>query len=168
MTPHGPQVPTRDVSEADDVRVQALERWLREHQDSFTRTVLEQSASRAGYSSAEFESAWQRTASNVPWRTGRRRLTIQATLITITAYIAVWAVFAMDFLGPTLGLVSGTGLLQILTITLLGALAMSLAWTTNTRPDPERAMRSMAVLLSVPLALLVAVAGSCLPFAGMN
>jgi hypothetical protein len=168
VTQDGPTSPIWDASEVAEDRIRLLVGWLREHQGSFTRLALERSAASAGYTSDEFEVAWQRMVVGDPLRPGRRRLIIQAALLTIVAYGATWALFATDFLGPSLGYVPGIGLLQVLTVTLAVALLVSLAWTWSRRPNPEEAVQSMVVLLSLPLVLLVSIAGLCLPFTGMN
>lgn len=133
---------------------------------SFTPEALTRAAAAAGYSSEQITSAMLLAEARGRGVDSLRPVRGRARLIVLLGYALVWVFFGVQYLLlPSPGsYVSGSSLQVILTISLVIALVVSLAWIYRTRPDPERVGRALTILLAVPIVLLVAVAGLCLPF----
>ena len=146
---------------------QSLEEYFVRNVGSFTPEALTRAAAAAGYSSEQITSAMLLAEARGRGVDDLRPVRGRARLIVLLGYALVWVFFGVQYLllpWPSSSYVSGSLLQVILTISLVIALVVSLAWIYRTRPDPERVGRALTILLAVPIVLLVAVAGLCLPF----
>lgn len=143
-------------------RVDQLASWVEANRTKFTEAALERSALETGYTKAEFDEAVRLASRREGERQVIKPLKGRARLMVLLGYGLVWLLFGTQFLfGPEPYLSTYQ---LILTMSLLVAIAISLAWIHVRRPDPDRIGRALAILLAVPVVLLVAVAGLCLPF----
>lgn len=169
QTDQGQNEPTRDPTPASPAnswggqsRIEALATWLAEQSAAYTSPALERSALETGYTKAEFDEAVRLASRREGERQVIKPLKGRARLMVLLGYGLVWLLFGTQFLfGPEPYLSTYQ---LILTMSLLVAIAISLAWIHVRRPDPDRIGRALAILLAVPVVLLVAVAGLCLPF----
>lgn len=153
-----PEGPTVGWVASPDSRIPQLARYLAANRDAFTPEALRQAAVDAGYTAAEIEAATQLTRDQAAIRPIRGR----ARWIVVAAYVAVWVLFATQYL--VRGSAYGGSYQAILTGALIVGLAISVAWLSWRKPDPTRVGRAMVVFLVVPVVLLVGIAGACLPF----
>lgn len=154
-TPPGPTV---GWVASPDSRIPQLARYLATNRDEFTPEALRQAAVDAGYTPPEIEAATQMVRDQAAIRPIRGR----ARWIVVAAYVAVWVLFATQYL--VRGSAYGGAYQGILTGALIVGLAISVVWLAWRKPDPTRVGRAMVVFLVVPVVLLVGIAGACLPF----
>lgn len=164
------------ANSSDELRLRELATWIDRHRFTYTRPALEASAAGAGYTREEFEAAWPiAEVFGAPREAHRGRVKWRARAVVLVAYGLTWILFAIAYLRPLQTASSdqlnplqtpgyGQFMQAILTIALGTGFAISWVWTRSMRPDPERLVRALAVLLSVPVVLLVGVAGLCLPY----
>jgi hypothetical protein len=166
-----PVTPAWDLlSGTANPRAEALAAWVADQRGAHTMAALERSALESGYTKADFDEGVRLAGQVHVERQVITPLRRRATLIVLVGYGLVWLFFGVQFLViPAPGAyVSGSGLQSILTISLVIALFIGLAWVHAARPDPDRTGRALAILLAAPLVLLVGVAGLCLPFVPMR
>jgi hypothetical protein len=143
---------------------QSLEEYFLRNRATFTPEALTRAAAAAGYSPEQIDSAMLRAEARDRGLDAIRPVRSRARLIVLLGYALVWVFFAIQFLLlPSPNSYMGSGLQTILSISLVIALGISLAWIRGMRPDPDRVGRALAILLAVPVVLLIAVAGLCLP-----
>jgi hypothetical protein len=140
--------------------VESLARYLEANRDRFTEETLARAARDAGYSDAAIDQAVARIrarAAAAPVRTRATRAVLGAYLITYA--VLVTGMFASEYSRRYGGHVIGAVILAAL----LGfALLISRWWLRDRAVKAGDAATGMAVLLSVPLVLLVVVAGLCI------
>ena len=140
--------------------VESLGRYLEAHGDRFTDEVLARAARDAGYSDAAIDQARavvRERAAAAPVRTRATQAVLGAYLLTFAVLVA--GMFASEYSRRYGGHVIGAVVLA----TLLGfALLISRWWLRRQPVKAGDAATGMAVLLSVPLVLLVVVAGLCI------
>jgi hypothetical protein len=145
-------------------RIEALGEYFFAHGDRFTPEALRRAAADAGFSPEEIEAAADRATARQRTDDVARPLRRQARWIVIGAYGIVWVLFAAVYLTQPVLYNAGLFFQGVLTVALLIALALSLAWLRRRRPDPGNAWRAMVVFLVVPVILLIGIAGLCLPY----
>lgn len=150
--------PTVGWVAAPGSRIPQLARYLATNRDRFTPDALRQAAADAGYTPAEIDAAQRIVQDQEAIRPVRGR----ARWIVLAAYLAVWALFATQYLRP--GATYGGPYQAILTGALGVGFLISIGWLAWRKPDPTRVARAMVVFLVVPVVLLVGIAGACLPF----
>jgi hypothetical protein len=140
--------------------VESLARYLEGNRDRFTDEALARAARDAGYSDAAIDQAMARIrarAAAAPVRTRAARAVLGAYLLTYAVLVA--GMFASEYSRSYSGHVIGAVILAAL----LGfALLISRWWLRGRAVKAGDAATDMAVLLSVPLVLLVVVAGLCI------
>ena len=140
--------------------VESLARYLEVNRDRFTDEALARAARNAGYSDAAIDQARARVSARVAAAPARAR----ATWAVLAAYLVTFAVlvagmFASEYARRYGGHVIGAAILALL----LGlALLLSVIWIRSRAGKGSGPATGMAVLLSVPVVLLVAVAGLCI------
>lgn len=143
---------------------QSLEEYFLRNRNTFTPEALTRAASVAGYTPEQIESAMLLAEARERGQDAIGPVRSRARIIVLLGYALVWVFFAIQFLViPSQNSYMGPGLQTVLSISLLVALGLSLAWVYRMRPDADRVGRALAILLTVPLLLLIAVAGLCLP-----
>jgi len=133
--------------------------YLRENRGRFTDEALERSALDAGHTPAEFAAAKARLDSETAAAPVRAR----ARTILVAAYLGTFLVLVAGmFLNPSARAYGGSVIGSvILAVTLGVAWLITIVWLrSQSRPSPSGA--GLTVLLSLPIVLLVLVAGSCL------
>jgi hypothetical protein len=140
--------------------VASLARYLEVNRDRFTDEALARAARDAGYTDAAIDEAMagvRARAAAAPVRTRATRAVLGAYLLTYA--VLVGGMFASEFARKYGGHVVGA----IILAALLGfALLISRWWLRRGAVKAGDAATGMAVLLSVPLVLLVVVAGLCI------
>ena len=140
--------------------VESLARYLEMNRDRFTDEALGRAARDAGYPDAEIDQARARVrarAAAAPVRALATGAVLGAYLITYAVLVA--GMFASEYSRRYGGHVIGAVILAAL----LGlALLISLWWLRDRAGKMNEAAAGLAALLSVPLVLLVAVAGLCI------
>jgi putative effector of murein hydrolase LrgA (UPF0299 family) len=139
--------------------VESLSRYLEVNRDRFTDEALARAARDAGYSDAAIDQARvgvQARSAAAPVRARARWAVLAAYFITYAVLVA--GMFASEYARQYGGHVIGAGILGIV---LLFALLLSLRWVRSGAWKGGDAATGMAVLLSVPVVLLVVVAGLC-------
>jgi hypothetical protein len=140
--------------------VESLARYLELNQDRFTDEALGRAARDAGYPDAEIDQARARVRARAAAAPVRAR----ATVAVLGAYLVTYAVlvagmFASEYARRYGGHVVGAVILAVL----LGfALLISRWWLRDRGAKMSEAATGLAALISVPLVLLVAVAGICI------
>ena len=141
-------------------RVKTVARYLESNRDRFTEDALVRAARDAGYPDDVLEEA-----------RGRARASAAAAPITQRARRWILIAYLLTFAVLTIGMLASEsaqryGGAYIGTVVLAGTLGLayliSKAWLRWQGSDVDRSVTGAVVLLSVPVVLLVVVAGSCL------
>lgn len=152
-----PKDPATRVGKASD-RVASLSAYFLAGAERYTPEALRQAASEAGYSPAEIDEATRRQRDEelaAPIRRGAR-------WIVLAAYGLVYAALGVALLGTENRYGFATISLGVLTFVLLLALLISMNWVRGRHPTAEQLQGAMLTMLSLPLVLLVSVAGLCI------
>jgi hypothetical protein len=153
--------PTVGWVAAPNQRIPQLATYLATNLGRFTVDALRESAREAGYTPEEIDTALRLANERLAIRPIRGR----ARWIVLAAYLAVWALFATQYLRPQTSSYGFGGAYQaILTGALFVGFLISVGWLAWRKPDPTRVARAMVIFLVVPVVLLVGIAGACLPF----
>jgi hypothetical protein len=142
-------------------RVASLSEYFLAGAERYTPEALRQAASEAGYSPAEIDEAYGRATARQRDEEIAGPIRRRARRIVLTAYGLVYAGFAALFLTVAYRLGAGIIALVILSLALLIALSISLAWVRSRHPSESEVGGALAAMLVVPFALLLAVAGLC-------
>jgi hypothetical protein len=139
----------------------SLARYLDTNSGRYTEEALARAARDAGYPDAAVDQALAearaRAAAAAPVRARATRIVLAAYLITYAVLVA--GMFASEYARRYGGHVIGAVILAFL---LLLALLISRAWLRSRARRVGDATSAMAALLSVPIVLLVVVAGLCI------
>lgn len=141
-------------------RVSTVVRYLERNRDRFTEDALVQAARDAGYADDVLEEARAMarvSAAAAPVRQRARRW-------VLVAYLLTFAVLTAGMLASEDARRSGTAYIAgvVLAAALGLALLVSLGWLRWQGSKVELSTAGAVLLLSVPVVLLVVVAGSCL------
>jgi hypothetical protein len=140
--------------------VESLSRYLEVNRDRFTEEALARAARDAGYSDEAIDQARTQVrarAAAAPARARAKWVVLAAYLITYAVLVA--GMFASEYARRYGGHVIGAAILAFL----LGfALILSIIWVRSGPGKDRDPATGMAVLLSVPIVLLVVVAGLCI------
>jgi hypothetical protein len=154
----GPPIKTPMGGHAE--RVSTVVRYLEANRDRFTEDALVQAAHDAGYPDDVLEEA-----------RGRARASAAAAPITQRARRWIRIAYLLTFAVLTIGMLASEyaqryGAASIGIVVLAGALGLafliSVGWLRWQGRDVDRSVTGAVVLLSVPVVLLLVVAGSCL------
>jgi len=156
-----PKDPATWIGETND-RVASLSDYFLAGAERYTPAALRQAASEAGFSAAEIDDAYARATSRQRDEELARPLRRRARWVVLAAYGLVYAVFFVAFLGYENRYGAATISLIVLTVVLGVALLISIQWVRGRRPTAERLQGAMVTMLSLPLVLLVSVAGLCI------
>jgi len=156
-----PKDPATWIGETND-RVASLSEYFLAGAERYTPAALRQAASEAGFSAAEIDDAYARATSRQRDEELARPLRRRARWVVLAAYGLVYAVFFVAFLGYENRYGAATISLIVLTVVLGVALLISIQWVRGRRPTAERLQGAMVTMLSLPLVLLVSVAGLCI------
>jgi hypothetical protein len=80
------------------------------------------------------------------------------------SYAIVWVLFAVPYLTQEMHFNYGPLAQAILSVALVAGLVLCWVWIRRARTHPADLTRALAVMLSVPLVILIGVAGLCVPF----
>jgi hypothetical protein len=153
-----PRIVTPTGGHAD--RVKTVARYLETNRDRFTEDVLVQAARDAGYPDDVLEEARGRARASA----AAAPVTQRARRWIVIAYLLTFAVLTLAMLASEYA--RSYGAAYIAAVVLAGALGLafliSMAWLRWRGGSVDRSVTSAVVLLSLPVLLLVAVAGSCL------
>ena len=154
-----PPEPESSIGREREHQVSALVRYLQANGRKFTEAVLLDKARAEGYAGDVIEEArgrWRALESAAP--TSR-----QARRWTLVAYLATFGLLAAGMLAGGNGSY-GAGYIGtvILAVTLALALAISLGWLRSQGRKVSAPGTGLLTLLSIPIVLLVVVAGACL------
>ena len=153
----GPRDPGTSEPATSD-RVASLTEYFLAGAERYTPEALRQAASEAGYSPAEIDEATRRQRDEELAAPIRR----SARWIVLAAYGLVYGVLALVFRGYDDRYGFATIAFAVLTVVLGSALLISIFWIRGRRPSAERLQGAMVTMLSLPLVLLVSVAGLCI------
>jgi hypothetical protein len=156
-----PKDPATWIGETRD-RVESLSEYFQAGAERYTPEALRQAASEAGYSPAEIDEAYGRATTRQRDEELSRPLRRRARWIVLAAYGLVYVVFFLAFLGYDDRYGAATISLIVLTVVLGVALLISIRWVRGRRPSAEQLQGAMLTMLSLPLVLLVSVAGLCI------
>ncbi|HKG56883.1 MAG TPA: hypothetical protein VKA85_06530 [Candidatus Limnocylindrales bacterium] len=154
-----PEPPAADSAGPRSQQVIADYYWR--HRDSFTPAALRASVVRAGYSEADADAARLLVDKHLAAESASAPTLARARRTILVAYVVTYVAFAIVFLLAPSSYGSGQIALMILTVVLGIALAISLAWARRSRWKTQGTSLGLGVVLSVPIVLLVLVAGSC-------
>ncbi len=155
-----PKDPSTWMGETRD-RVASLSEYFLAGADRYTPEALRHAASESGFSPAEIDEASGRATARRRDEEGVGPIRSRARRIVLAAYGLVYAAFAVAFLTIAYRLGAGIIALVILSLALLLALSISLAWVRARRASADQVQGLMFAMLVVPFALLFAVAGLC-------
>jgi hypothetical protein len=88
----------------------------------------------------------------------------RARWLVFGSYALVWVVFAVPYLTQEMHFNYGPFAQAILSVALVAGLVLSGVWIRRARTHPADLTRAFAVMLSVPLVILIGVAGLCVPY----
>lgn len=142
-------------------RVASLSDYFLAGADQYTPDALRQAASEAGFEPAEIDEAYGRATKRQRDEEVAGPIRRRARRIVLLAYALVYAAFAVAFLTFASRLGAGIIALVILTLALLVALSISLAWVKRRHPSEDQVEGALVAMLAVPFVLLFAVAGLC-------
>lgn len=158
-------VPRRQASSFEaSFRPGMLQDYLWSNRKRFTDTALANAALAAGYSTEEITAAAAAVAQRGVDEAAAKPVKARARRLVLAAYGITFLLFAIAFLRPTPSpsmYVGGGGLLTILAVAMLIAVALGLAWVASRHPTAERAEGALGLMLAVPFVLLILVAGLC-------
>lgn len=155
--PKDPAIWMGDTSD----RVMSLSDYFLAGAERYTPEALRLAASDAGFSPEEIDQAYRRASERQRDEEIAGPIRRRARRIVLAAYGLVYAAFVAAFLTVAYRLGAGIIALVILTLVLLIALSISLAWVRGRHPSEDQVEGALAAMLAVPFVLLVAVAGLC-------
>lgn len=142
-------------------RVASLTDYFLAGTERYTPEALRQAASDAGFSPDEIDQAYGRAIARQRDEEIAGPIRRRARRIVLAAYGLVYAAFVAAFLTVAYRLGAGIIAIVILSLVLLIALSISLAWVRRRRPAADQVEGALVTMLAVPFVLLVAVAGLC-------
>lgn len=160
-----PTDPSAWMGDTSD-RIASLSEYFVAGADRYTPEALHLAASESGFSPEEIEEAYGRATEHQRSDEMARPLRTRARWIVLAAYGLVYVAFAVSFLTFANRYGGGVIALGILTVVLVIALSISMAWVKGRRPSTEHLQGAMMTMLAVPFVLLVAVAGLCVASTG--
>ncbi len=146
---------------ATNDRVASLSEYFLAGADRYTPEALRQAASEAGFTPQEIDEAYGRATKRQRDEAVAGPIRNRARRIVLAAYGLVYAAFAVAFLTFAYRLGAGFIALVILSLALLLALSISLAWVRGRHPTEDQVEGALVGMLAVPFVLLFAVAGLC-------
>lgn len=155
-----PKDPSTWIGATSD-RVASLSEYFLAGAEHYTAEALNQAAMESGFSSEEIEEAHGRALDRQRDEEFAAPIRSRARRIVLAAYGLVYAGFAVLFLTVAYRLGAGIIALVILSLALLVALSVSLAWVRSRHPSEDKMEGALAAMLAVPFVLLIAVAGLC-------
>ena len=156
-----PKDPATWIGPTSD-RVASLSEYFQAGAERYTPAALRQAASEAGFSEAEIDEAYGRATKRQRDEELSRPLRRRARWTVLALYGLVYAVFFVAFLGYDNMYGTATIALIVLTVVLGTALLISILWVRGRHPSAEQLQDGMFTMLSLPLVLLVSVAGLCI------
>jgi hypothetical protein len=156
-----PKDPATWIGATSD-RVASLSEYFLAGAERYTPEALRGAASEAGFSADEIEEAYGRATKRQHDEEVARPLRRRARWAVLAAYGLVYAVFFVALLGSDDRYGAATISLIVLTVVLGVALLISIQWVGGRRPSAEQLQGAMLTMLSLPLVLLVSVAGLCI------
>jgi hypothetical protein len=143
-------------------RVASLSEYFLAGGERYTPEALRQAASEAGFTPQEIDEAFGRATRRQRDEEVAAPIRSRARTIVLAAYGLVYAALFVAFLGYDNRYGVATISLIVLTIVLAFALLMSVRWVRGRRPSAEQLQGALLTMLSLPLVLLVSVAGLCM------
>lgn len=143
-------------------RIASLSEYFEAGADGYTPDALRRAAGEAGFSPDEIEDAYSRAAKRRRAAEMTRPIRRRARWIVLAAYGLTYVVLAALIMGGRNPYGIGYIGLGIFTLILAFALAISVDWIKRRRPSVERLEGALMTMLTLPMALLVAVTGICL------
>jgi hypothetical protein len=142
-------------------RQRTLEEHFLRHSRTHTPDALARAALDAGYSQDEVSAAMAGAQRSLAAADASAPTRARATRAILAAYGLTYLVFAIVFLTQPLSFGGGVIALVILTVVLLLALGMSALWARRPRWRERGASLTVTSILSLPIVLLILVAGTC-------
>jgi hypothetical protein len=142
-------------------RVASLSDYFIAGAERYTPEALRQAASEAGFTPQEIDEAYGRATERQRDEAVAGPIRHRARRIVLAAYGLVYAAFAVAFLTFAYRLGAGIIALVILSVVVLVALSISLAWVRSRHPSEDQVEGALVAMLAVPFVLLIAVAGLC-------
>ena len=142
-------------------RVRSLSEYFLAGAERYTSDALRHAASEAGFTAQEIEEAYGRATERQRDEQVAGPIRSRARRIVLVSYGLVYAAFAVAFLTIAYRLGAGIIALVILSLALLVALSVSLAWVRGRHPTEDQVGGALLVMLAVPFVLLFTVAGLC-------
>lgn len=142
-------------------RVASLGEYFLAGADRYTPEALRHAASESGFSPDEIDLAYGRAIERQRDEAVTGPIRRRARRTVLAAYGLVYATFVAAFLTVAYRLGAGIIAIIILSLVLLVALSISLAWVDRRRLAADQVQGAMLALLAVPFVLLFAVAGLC-------
>lgn len=155
-----PKDPATWIGATSD-RVASLSEYFLAGAERYTPEALRQAATEAGYSPAEIDEAYSRATAHQRDEEIAGPIRRRARRIVLAAYGLVYAAFAVAFLTIAYRLGAGIIAIVILSLALLVALSIALAWVRGRHPTEDQVEGALVGMLAVPFVLLFAVAGLC-------
>lgn len=130
--------------------------------ERYTPEALQKAASESGFSPDEIDEAYGRATRRQRDEEVAAPIRRRARTIVLAAYGLVYAALFVAFLGYDNRYGVAMVSLIVLTIVLAFALLISVRWVRGRRPSAEQLQGALLTMLSLPLVLLVSVAGLCI------
>jgi hypothetical protein len=142
--------------------VASLSEYFLAGAERYTPEALQKAASESGFSQGEIDEAYGRATRRQRDEEVAAPIRSRARMIVLAAYGLVYAVLCVTLLGYDNRYGVATISLFVLTIVLALALLISVRWVRGRRPSAEQLQGALLTMLSLPLVLLVSVAGLCM------
>jgi hypothetical protein len=155
-----PKDPSTWIGKTSD-RVAALSDYFLAGANRYTPEALRQAATESGFSPAEIDAAYARAIERQRDEQVAGPIRRRARRIVLASYGLVYAAFVAAFLTVAYRLGAGIIAIVILSLVLLIALSISLAWVGGRHASADRVQGALVTMLAVPFVLLLAVAGVC-------
>lgn len=156
-----PKDPSTWIGATSD-RVASLSEYFVAGAERYTPEALRHAAGESGFSPDEIDEAYGRAAARQRDEQMAGPIRRRARWTVLAAYGLVYAAFFWAFLGYDDRYGVATFSLIVLTVVLGVALLISIRWVRGRRPSAEQLQSAMLTMLSLPLVLLVSVAGLCI------
>jgi hypothetical protein len=156
-----PRPPQRPESWSPAARVAVLTEHFVANARGHTPDALARAALGAGYTHEDVQAAFSAADARITAAEASAPTRARAQRMILVAYLLTYLVFAIVFLSQPFGFGVGPIALGILTVVMLIALGLSALWARRSKWSDQGAGATVGAILSVPIILLLLVAGTC-------
>jgi hypothetical protein len=156
-----PRPPNRPETWSPAARVAVLTEHFVANARRHTPEALAQAALGAGYTQEDVQAAFTAADVRITAAEASAPTRARAQRMILVAYLLTYVVFAIVFLSQPFAIGVGPIALGILTFVMLVALGLSALWARRSKWTDQGAGATVGAILSVPIILLLLVAGTC-------